>query len=114
YVVVRLLMSIYNIPPYSYLCPLSPNTSICLLFITYPVLRVPHSFPTRRSSDLVAGPPMLAHKGMREGVTVTEIIAGKKPHAIRRSEEHTSELQSPDHLVCRLLLEKKKRQKMNR
>src|SRR5258708_8192162 len=26
-----------------------------------------------------------------------------------RSEEHTSELQSPDHLVCRLLLEKKKR-----
>src|SRR5947208_5035494 len=27
---------------------------------------------------------------------------------VRRSEEHTSELQSPDHLVCRLLLEKKK------
>src|SRR5258708_20123423 len=27
--------------------------------------------------------------------------------AARRSEEHTSELQSPDHLVCRLLLEKK-------
>src|SRR5258708_30054593 len=26
-----------------------------------------------------------------------------------RSEEHTSELQSPDHIVCRLLLEKKKR-----
>src|SRR5258708_29125945 len=26
----------------------------------------------------------------------------------QRSEEHTSELQSPDHLVCRLLLEKKK------
>src|SRR6266487_5154050 len=29
--------------------------------------------------------------------------------AIRRSEEHTSELQSPVHLVCRLLLEKKKK-----
>src|SRR5258708_25680842 len=28
-----------------------------------------------------------------------------------RSEEHTSELQSPDHLVCRLLLEKKKTHK---
>src|SRR5258708_18056764 len=28
-----------------------------------------------------------------------------------RSEEHTSELQSPDHLVCRLLLEKKKKNK---
>jgi dihydrolipoamide dehydrogenase len=31
----------------------------------------------------VAGPPMLAHKGSREGVTVAEIIAGHKPHAIR-------------------------------
>src|SRR5947208_15017327 len=30
-------------------------------------------------------------------------------HCFRRSEEHTSELQSPDHLVCRLLLEKKKK-----
>src|SRR5690348_18127116 len=29
-------------------------------------------------------------------------------HSPRRSEEHTSELQSPVHLVCRLLLEKKK------
>src|SRR5690348_17672749 len=29
---------------------------------------------------------------------------------VRRSEEHTSELQSPVHLVCRLLLEKKKKQ----
>src|SRR5258708_10143630 len=29
--------------------------------------------------------------------------------SLGRSEEHTSELQSPDHLVCRLLLEKKKR-----
>src|SRR5258708_18099433 len=28
--------------------------------------------------------------------------------SVKRSEEHTSELQSPDHLVCRLLLEKKK------
>src|SRR5258708_8840374 len=31
-----------------------------------------------------------------------------RARAISRSEEHTSELQSPDHLVCRLLLEKKK------
>src|SRR5258708_10534883 len=30
-----------------------------------------------------------------------------------RSEEHTSELQSPDHLVCRLLLEKKKNNQTN-
>ena len=31
----------------------------------------------------VAGPPMLAHKGSREGVHVAEVIAGQKPHAIR-------------------------------
>src|SRR5258708_31217446 len=36
------------------------------------------------------------------------------PRWIRpRSEEHTSELQSPDHLVCRLLLEKKKKKNKN-
>src|SRR5258708_4722557 len=34
---------------------------------------------------------------------------GYGPAQVRRSEEHTSELQSPDHLVCRLLLEKKKK-----
>src|SRR5258708_39746536 len=33
---------------------------------------------------------------------------------LARSEEHTSELQSPDHLVCRLLLEKKKKKKIYR
>src|SRR5438552_12408906 len=32
-----------------------------------------------------------------------------QPVLLGRSEEHTSELQSPDHLVCRLLLEKKNR-----
>src|SRR5258708_25290151 len=32
---------------------------------------------------------------------------------VQRSEEHTSELQSPDHLVCRLLLEKKKTSSIN-
>src|SRR5438552_6771834 len=36
-----------------------------------------------------------------------EIFRGKFREP--RSEEHTSELQSPDHLVCRLLLEKKKK-----
>src|SRR5258708_25878516 len=46
---------------------------------------------------------------------LTPEIAGTIAHDSRdhhffedRSEEHTSELQSPDHLVCRLLLEKKK------
>src|SRR5690625_6864265 len=36
------------------------------------------------------------------------VLAGAYPRCWRRSEEHTSELQSRGHLVCRLLLEKKK------
>src|SRR5258708_20364119 len=36
----------------------------------------------------------------------------KTGDGLPRSEEHTSELQSPDHLVCRLLLEKKKNSKI--
>src|SRR5947208_13329145 len=41
--------------------------------------------------------------------TVDRVIVPPRLDAHRRSEEHTSELQSPDHLVCRLLLEKKKK-----
>src|SRR5258708_28950147 len=44
-------------------------------------------------------------KPIRRSETV-EISGTQMRH---RSEEHTSELQSPDHLVCRLLLEKKKK-----
>src|SRR5258708_13651687 len=40
------------------------------------------------------------------GQTLVSFI--QKNQVSGRSEEHTSELQSPDHLVCRLLLEKKK------
>src|SRR5258708_22299211 len=39
---------------------------------------------------------------------LAEQSAPRISRAAARSEEHTSELQSPDHLVCRLLLEKKK------
>src|SRR6266487_5231056 len=54
--------------------------------------------------------------------TVTSLPAStSRPHAAdcvrataSRSEEHTSELQSPVHLVCRLLLEKKKPQRRTR
>src|SRR5258708_10314280 len=43
-----------------------------------------------------------------DGLRLLAVFVRAEPHAIR-SEEHTSELQSPDHLVCRLLLEKKKK-----
>src|SRR5438552_13209637 len=58
-----------------------------------------HSFPTRRSSDL---PRCTKRRGWP---------CWKRRRAACRSEEHTSELQSPDHLVCRLLLEKKKQER---
>src|SRR5258708_23351943 len=41
-------------------------------------------------------------------------LADGRHQLAARSEEHTSELQSPDHLVCRLLLEKKKNVKLHR
>src|SRR2546426_8024867 len=37
------------------------------------------------------------------------LLAGRRLDRMQRSEEHTSELQSPCNLVCRLLLEKKKK-----
>src|SRR5437764_10746166 len=47
-----------------------------------------------------------------DGVAAEREGAGGRP-GTARSEEHTSELQSPMYLVCRLLLEKKKRQRRN-
>src|SRR5258708_10546652 len=44
-----------------------------------------------------------------EGVLPSVPLTHTKALRNLRSEEHTSELQSPDHLVCRLLLEKKKK-----
>src|SRR5258708_28149607 len=46
-----------------------------------------------------------------EGKSHAKLPVGSRPSTPLRSEEHTSELQSPDHLVCRLLLEKKKTKK---
>src|SRR5690606_41922084 len=94
----------------------------------------PRSCPTRRSSDLAApSGPKLATTGVRKFVSGSppqlprhqspEQMSYERPatpqrmdrgtvarrfrgHA--RSEEHTSELQSRENLVCRLLLEKKK------
>src|SRR5207253_8606069 len=87
-----------------------------------------HSFPTRRSSDL-DGEVVTGHgRGRGLGYPTANlrtwprlllpgqgIYAGVATHGARRyraairSEEHTSELQSRGHLVCRLLLERKKR-----
>src|SRR5437762_7163086 len=96
--------------------------------------QVLHTFPTRRSSDLKAPEEQLlaAETVLRRNATVrsTERLVARQlgigrsrrrsrrvPSELSvagtavedlRSEEHTSELQSPMYLVCRLLLEKKK------
>src|SRR5438034_350810 len=70
-----------------------------------------HSFPTRRSSDLIEqllhGRRIAFARRLRQRVG---LIARLRRRAVAggRSEEHTSELQSHSDLVCRLLLEKKK------
>src|SRR5258708_27913280 len=46
--------------------------------------------------------------GIRHVAELLGITRADVEDVVSRSEEHTSELQSPDHLVCRLLLEKKK------
>src|SRR5690348_17618097 len=55
------------------------------------------------------------HRIVRKAFVSVEIQLRKKrgAAAVHRSEEHTCELQSPVHLVCRLLLEKKKKEKKN-
>src|SRR5205814_9250940 len=93
------------------------------------------SFPTRRSSDLAtvgaccatagaccanAGAAASSSRAMQARVALLIIFHSRCPRRRRRgcagrptlhqrSEEHTSELQSLRHLVCRLLLEKKKK-----
>src|SRR2546421_9098890 len=69
-------------------------------------------FPTRRSSDLSQLMQFFYRDFLRTGN-----MAGALQHAMKelrrenRSEEHTSELQSRSDLVCRLLLEKKKKRR---
>src|SRR5690606_41066827 len=77
------------------------------------------SFPTRRSSDLQSTwqtartvepvPYSQFEQALAEG-RVAEVTVGETTITgrLKRSEEHTSELQSRENLVCRLLLEKKK------
>src|SRR5438552_11830681 len=69
-------------------------------FLCYGPHRDLHSFPTRRSSDLGGGSQSCP------ACTSDPAPRSELPWP-GRSEEHTSELQSPDQLVCRLLLEKK-------
>src|SRR5207248_11206655 len=94
-------------------------SSYILFFSCYAHPRPLHSFPTRRSSDLIrstrsSNPTSKGRHATRRASTAARSCATQRsatcsPRAVSiRSEEHTSELQSPYDLVCRLLLEKKK------
>src|SRR5688500_19518473 len=96
---------------------------LCLLKVCSYTLLL-RSFPTRRSSDLtnldvqlaliarsrffLSACGGLAWHAPFMGVPTVAIYDSDHLLAPHRSEEHTSELQSPCNLVCRLLLEKKK------
>src|SRR5207249_11951188 len=110
---------------------LTTSSFLCLPSLPHP-LPTPdrHSFPTRRSSDLVQkggqarndGVPVAFADSIHTSNEATEPTgnSGKGFFTVAypfapgtRSEEHSSELQSRFDLVCRLLLEKKKKQKKN-
>src|SRR5947208_16971898 len=75
-----------------------------------PISRVPPKSKRTTSVDLVMPVARVLVRRQPHGHAPRHphLVAAALPHVVR-SEEHTSELQSPDHLVCRLLLEKKKR-----
>src|SRR5689334_24795539 len=91
---------------------LNPQTAD-LVFFFLVVRRPPRPtpFPTRRSSDLAADLPearrFAPHWRAQNQQRYRARAAGRENGQAARSEEHTSELQSQFHLVCRLLLEKK-------
>src|SRR5690606_40358739 len=72
-----------------------------------PRARLPQK-PTTRSACVGAAPPP-RKAGAAYAETKNIIPRARLPPSQARSEEHTSELQSRENLVCRLLLEKKKR-----
>src|SRR5207302_10505043 len=98
--------------------PLARSSLPILSLYSPPDPRHLHSFPTRRSSDLwrtrrrkaLAISALLCWHALQLAVPFSQRpIMPAPPASCSRSEEHTSELQSRENLVCRLLLEKKKK-----
>src|SRR5207244_12654179 len=95
-----------------YLCPVTSASSTPSLHDALPISRrFPRVQPEAASGDG-------SSRNRRRRIDPADRLAGRAfqfrsvalerpPEKQGRSEEHTSELQSPDHLVCRLLLDKK-------
>src|SRR5438876_12230902 len=83
---------------------------VILFFINHP--STPHIYTLSLHDALPICPFPHAAQHLAQAARARERIGERERRAamaeIERSEEHTSELQSPVHLVCRLLLEKKK------
>src|SRR5258708_33170105 len=94
-----------SVPLLSELCP-RHLLSVRVRFFFLMIRRPPRStlFPYTTLFRSCRSPRVEGPRGEQ----LVEMRRVVRPIASRRSEEHTSELQSPDHLVCRLLLEKKK------
>src|SRR5437773_5802855 len=94
------------------------STFLSFFFLRYHPHPVLHSFPTRRSSDLrcstarCRNPTSRSASGSSTSGGRSASPSSTMPWRRPRSEEHTSELQSHHDLVCRLLLEKKKNNKL--
>src|SRR5258708_23731326 len=80
-----------------------------LIFVFFLMIRRPPRSTLFPYTTLFRSQLSLINKGARSALTSRDQAGGSTTVGLSsRSEEHTSELQSPDHLVCRLLLEKKK------
>src|SRR5688500_19866456 len=89
-----------------------PSPPLTFFFYCYDHPLDLHSFPTRRSSDLIGISPFDRRSILAQSLSTPTTCMPKSARQApvtrpTRSEEHTSELQSPCNLVCRLLLEKK-------
>src|SRR5688500_20091601 len=93
---------------------------LCISFVSFfffMIRRPPRStlfpyttlFRSLRALSEIPGMPQTEGTCIVVSVAVQATVPGR-----RRSEEHTSELQSPCNLVCRLLLEKKKKKNINK
>src|SRR5258708_40236779 len=96
-----------------FIIPLLPSLSFIFFFndtATTEIYTLPYTTLFRsiisRMCCIAADVP--SKRGPKTLVSESGVPDSLMALATNRSEEHTSELQSPDHLVCRLLLEKKK------
>src|SRR5947209_17415926 len=83
---------------------LSPQLQQSLLILQTPLLELRNLVQQEMETN-----PVLEELPEEPGVDERNEVEPSADHNFKRSEEHTSELQSRQYLVCRLLLEKKKK-----